>query len=300
MVAIGTLLLIVFMSLLVSRIATVALMFTGLSKESARFQARSAFTGAGFTTSESELIVQHPVRRRIIMMLMFLGNAGLITVIATLMTGFIVIDSGETRTAPAAMESAPIVPADGDAAAIRAPESRFWKELLLGSSPTQRVASRALVLAIGLLSISVFSRSKWVDRQLFKIISWALVKFTSLEAHDYHGILHLSEGFSVTELEIGSDHWVTGKNLAELRLSAEGIQVLGVLRSDKTYIGSPTGHTYLRNGDTLILYGKGEHVNELKYRLKGEEGETEHERRIEIYAVEFKDERDDERTTERD
>ena len=100
MVAIATLLIIVSLSLVVNRIATVALMFTGLSKDAARFQSRSAFTGAGFTTTESELIVQHPVRRRIIMMLMFLGNAGLITVIATLMSGLVSLDSA--NRAPAA------------------------------------------------------------------------------------------------------------------------------------------------------------------------------------------------------
>jgi len=37
-----------------------------LSVEAAHFQARSALTGVGFTTSESELIVGHPARRRIV------------------------------------------------------------------------------------------------------------------------------------------------------------------------------------------------------------------------------------------
>lgn len=60
-----------------------ALMLTGLSSEAARFQARSAFTGSGFTTGESESVVNHPVRRRIIMMLMLLGNIGIATVVAT-------------------------------------------------------------------------------------------------------------------------------------------------------------------------------------------------------------------------
>lgn len=78
MVAISTLLLVVALSLLITRIATVVLTATGLSRQSARFQARSAFTGSGFTTSESEKVVDHPVRRRVIMMLMLLGNAGIV------------------------------------------------------------------------------------------------------------------------------------------------------------------------------------------------------------------------------
>lgn len=73
------------LSLLVTRIAALALMLTGLSRDAARFQARSAFTGSGFTTSESESVINHPVRRQIIMMLMLLGNVGIATVVATVM-----------------------------------------------------------------------------------------------------------------------------------------------------------------------------------------------------------------------
>ncbi len=79
----------VSMSLLITHIAATALTLTGLSQASAQFQARSAFTGAGFTTKESEKVVNHPVRRRIIMLLMFTGNAGVITVISSLVLTFI-------------------------------------------------------------------------------------------------------------------------------------------------------------------------------------------------------------------
>ncbi len=84
MTAVLTLLVVVMLSLLVTRAATIALAATGLSRESARFQARSAFSGAGFTTSESESVVNHPVRRRIIMWLMLAGNAGIVAVVASL------------------------------------------------------------------------------------------------------------------------------------------------------------------------------------------------------------------------
>lgn len=72
------------LSLLVTKIATVALTVTGLSEEAARFQARSAFTGTGFTTSEAEKVVSHPVRRRIIAILMIIRSAGLVTIVLSL------------------------------------------------------------------------------------------------------------------------------------------------------------------------------------------------------------------------
>jgi hypothetical protein len=77
------------LSLLVTHIATVALTLTGLSRQLAQFQARSAFSGVGFTTTEAEKVVNHPVRRRIVMLLMLLGNAGIVTVISSLILTFI-------------------------------------------------------------------------------------------------------------------------------------------------------------------------------------------------------------------
>jgi K+/H+ antiporter YhaU regulatory subunit KhtT len=89
MIGIISVLVVITVSILIMRIATVALTHTGLSKESASFQARSAFTGVGFTTSEAENIVNHPVRRRIVRTLMLLGNAGIVTVLSSLMLGLL-------------------------------------------------------------------------------------------------------------------------------------------------------------------------------------------------------------------
>lgn len=83
----ATLLLIIMLSLLVVRAGAVALTMTGLSLDSARFQALSAFSGVGFTTSESEAIVGHAARRRIISVLMLLGNAGLFSALGALIVG---------------------------------------------------------------------------------------------------------------------------------------------------------------------------------------------------------------------
>ena len=92
MIAVVSLLFILTVSLLITRIATVALQLTGLSKASAQFQARSAFTGVGYTTSEAENTVSHPVRRRIVMLLMLLGNVGLVSVLSAVMLSFLAGD----------------------------------------------------------------------------------------------------------------------------------------------------------------------------------------------------------------
>lgn len=93
--AIIALLIAVLIGLLITRIATAALVATGMSRQYARFQARSAFTGVGFTTSEAEKVVNHPIRRRVILVLMLLGNAGIATLVATLLIGFSSSGAGE-------------------------------------------------------------------------------------------------------------------------------------------------------------------------------------------------------------
>jgi hypothetical protein len=76
-------LLAILISFLFVRAAGIALMMTGLEKKKARFQALSAFSGTGFTTKEAELVINHPVRRKIMTWLMIMGNAGVVTVIVT-------------------------------------------------------------------------------------------------------------------------------------------------------------------------------------------------------------------------
>jgi len=77
---------VIFLSFLIIRAAAIALMMTGMDEKKARFQALSSFSGTGFTTKEAEFVVNNPLRRRIISLLMILGNAGIVTVIVTATT----------------------------------------------------------------------------------------------------------------------------------------------------------------------------------------------------------------------
>lgn len=57
---------------------------TGLKKEIARFQVISMFTATGFTTGESELILEHPIRRRLSTFLILFGVFSLAVVISSI------------------------------------------------------------------------------------------------------------------------------------------------------------------------------------------------------------------------
>lgn len=226
------------LSLLITRIATEALTLTGLSRTSASFQARSAFTGSGFTTTESEAVVEHPVRRRIIMWLMFLGNAGIITVISSLVLTFV------------------------------------------STSSVQNGLSRLLYLFIGLGILWLFATNKAFNRILTRLVRKALRRWTDLDLRDYASLLHLRGEYQVMEIEVNNNDWLANKKLKQLRLRDEGIAVLGIQRSDKSYVGAPYGDTYVCPGDTLILYGRKTALMELDVRREGIAGEKAHQQAI--------------------
>jgi hypothetical protein len=89
MLAIVSLTVIAGLSLIFIRLGATALAMTGLSRDVAEFQAYSAFTGVGYTTREAEMVVGHPVRRRIVRDLMLAGQVGVTSGAASLVVAFV-------------------------------------------------------------------------------------------------------------------------------------------------------------------------------------------------------------------
>jgi hypothetical protein len=226
------------LSLIITRVATIALTMTGLSQEAAHFQARSAFTGTGFTTSEAESVVNHPVRRRIIMLLMILRSAGLVTIVFSLILSF------------------------------------------LGSGGDIAKLTRLSWLAAGVAGLWLLSGSKVFDRYLGQLINWALRRWTSLDVRDYASLLRLSGEYRVIEVQVRQGDWVAGKNLQCCYLPEEGITVLGISRANGSYVGGPKGETEIFPGDTLILYGRAQKLQELDERRADVTGDEAHARAV--------------------
>jgi hypothetical protein len=70
--------------LIIIEIICVLFRLTGLPEDKARFQVISILMGTGFTTRESELITQHPTRRKLAQTVMILGYVGLAVLISFL------------------------------------------------------------------------------------------------------------------------------------------------------------------------------------------------------------------------
>ncbi|MFC4099306.1 hypothetical protein [Paenibacillus xanthanilyticus] len=69
---------------LVVEIASELFVVTGLERSISRFQVISMLTGTGFTTKESELILRHPIRRKIGIALILFGAFSLAVVISSI------------------------------------------------------------------------------------------------------------------------------------------------------------------------------------------------------------------------
>ncbi len=231
------------LSLVIIQVGTMALMLTGLSREIARFQSHSAFTGVGFTTEEAEAVVNHPVRRHICMALMILGKLGVASLMATLLVTVM-----QTEASSGDRWILPFV-------------------LLIGGVGT-----------LWLLAVS-----PWVERQLNKPIAFALKRFSSLNVTDYVALLQLEGDFTVSELSVHGTDWLSGKTLVELALAREGLLVLGIRRKSGDYVGAPSGETRIEAGDIVVLYGPAGRIEELDNRRTGHEGDIAHDEAKKAY-----------------
>lgn len=70
--------------LLVIEIFVILFRLTGLKVEVSRFQVISMMTGTGFTTGESELILGHPIRRKLATFLILFGAFSLAVIISSI------------------------------------------------------------------------------------------------------------------------------------------------------------------------------------------------------------------------
>ncbi|MBT2686256.1 TrkA C-terminal domain-containing protein [Bacillus sp. ISL-37] len=73
-----------FIVFTVIEINTAIFVATGLDRKIARFQVISMLTGTGFTTGESELIIDHPVRRKLGAFLILFGAFSLAVIISAI------------------------------------------------------------------------------------------------------------------------------------------------------------------------------------------------------------------------
>jgi len=241
MVALFSLFTIIVLSIIVVRIGAVALELTGLSPEVASFQAQSAFSGVGFTTQESEVIVSHPVRRRIIRILILLGSAGITSSIATLVLTFV----GQTQKN---------IIIRGIILLIGLLFISFFARSKYIYNLMKRLITKALdkwtkVRIYDYEQMLGLSKGYTISRITVKGDSWLSDRRLKDLRLELEGVLILA--------------------------------IYRKVNGEERFIGAPRGDTVIKSGDVLICYARQEVSKALSQRCKGFEGDREHEERIE-------------------
>jgi len=211
-------------SFIAVRIGAIAFQLTGLEWSLAKFQALSCFSGTGFTTREAELIVGHPRRRKIASILMVLGNAGLVMLIATF------ANSIRPRLAGA---------------------SSWFGWLWGGLGPLVNL----LIIAGGIFLTWRFFATSPKAKTLTDYLRSRVRQSGIVEPVSVEELMVASAGYGVVRAEVGKDSPLAGRTLAKSGLRQKDITVLVVRRGDEP-IANPPPDTKIQSGDRLLCFGK--------------------------------------------
>jgi len=218
----------IIISFIVVRIGAIAFQLTGLEWSLAKFQSLSCFSGTGFTTKEAELITGNPQRRRIASILMILGNAGLVTLIATF--------------------------ANTLRPAMRLPEITIPFVHLVFPSALLPWINLAIVTVSVYIIYKVFTHTK-VTKKITDLLKKRIIKKELVKPVSFEELLVSTGGYGISNIEVTDDSSVANKTLIETALRSHDITVL-VIERGRDIIPNPHRDTKILLGDRLVCFGK--------------------------------------------
>ncbi|MDK2891972.1 TrkA C-terminal domain-containing protein [Methanohalophilus sp.] len=245
MIALISFLVVILFSRIIIRIGSVALEMTGLSKDLSSFQAQSAFSGAGFTTSESEYAVSHPARRKIIRILILLGSGGLASTIATLVFTF----AGNTFQ-------------EAQINLIFLILGLILIYLFFRSIYIEKIMRKA----IKLLLLKFTSLAVYDYQQLLGLTKGYSVGEIKVKENKW------LQNRMLKDLKLNMEGVLV-------------LAIYRKIAGEEKFIGSPDGDTELMAGDLLICYGPHEVIASLSERDRGIEGDKRHIEEIEMAEI---------------
>ena len=227
---------VVIISITVVRIGAVAFELTGLDWTVAKFQALSCFTSTGFTTKESELIVKSQQRRKIATILMIIGHAGLVSLIATFVNS---------------MRPSQLV------------HKVFQPIIHLDKMPTLSVLINIVIIALACwLILSLFSRTKF-SKKLTKVIQNFFIKKDFISRIYVQDLVISAGGFGIINIEVTKNSMIYHMSLADIIKKYPQMKILAIERG-RNIITNLTDDTRMLLGDNIISYGK---IDEIKKQL---------------------------------
>ena len=220
-------------SFIIVRIGAIAFQLTGLEWSLAKFQSLSCFTGTGFTTREAELITGNKRRRRIASVLMVLGNAGLVIMIATF------ANSLSPQQVIRKRLTEPLLPFSVPPYLVQ------WVNLLI------------IVVAVVII-YKVFTNPKF-SKKLTNFLRKKIIRKEIFTPVSFEELMLATGGYGVTKIDISAGSPVLDKTLSESQLRSHDITILAITREEKT-IPNPSADTKIILGDELMCFGKLENI----------------------------------------
>jgi len=223
---------VVVISVIIVRIGAIAFQLTGLEWSLAKFQALSCFTGTGFTTREAEFVTGNPQRRRIASVLMVLGHAGLVTLIATFANS---------------LRPTTVMP-------------KFTIPFLHTIIPSNLLPLINLIIIIfaAYTIYKIFTHSKFATK-LTDVLRARIIRKEIVKPVTFEELLIATGGYGVSSIEVCKDSSVLNKKLFDSELRQHDITVLAMEREGQI-IPNPSADTKILLGDRLICFGKLENM----------------------------------------
>lgn len=235
----------IVVSMIVVRIGAIALQLTGIEWSLAKFQALSCFTSTGFTTKESELITTNPQRRRIASVLMVLGNAGIVTMIAAF---------ANSLNPNVIVLSFPLP---------------FVRKVI---SPNFLPWLNLAIVGISLYAIyKVFTNTR-IAHFVTDTLRSQIVKRDIVKPVSFEELVVATGGYGVSQVEISEKSPILDKTLQESGLRKADVLVLVVERNGVP-IPNPPADIEIHLGDMLTCFGRLERIRRDVYGVT-EEGLT--------------------------
>jgi Trk-type K+ transport system membrane component len=221
-------------SFVVVRIGAIAFQLTGLEWSLAKFQALSCYSGTGFTTKEAELVTGNKQRRKIATILIILGNAGFVIMIATLAGSL--MPTKETIVA------------------------KFSESFLPSRVPASLVVwiNLAIIIAVVYGIYRIFTHEKFV-RKMTNILRKKIIKKEIFQKVSFEELLLATGGYGISRITVSSGSPVLNKTLAKSQLREYDITVLAAVRGGET-IPNPQANMKILLSDELICFGKLENI----------------------------------------
>ncbi len=220
--------LVLLASIVVVAIGAVLFELTGMRWPQAKFQAISCFTGTGFTTSESEVVMINARRRRIASVLMIIGNAGLITLFATLVNSF-------TTDSAFFKYRLPIID-------FVVPE-KFWP-----------LANLLTLMIIGCFIHKILSHTR-ISKFFINFIKNRVESQKRVKKVTFEEMVMATGGFGTLGVDVRNKSHLVGKTIKTAQLSGNDIKVLAIEREQES-IPFPKETEKIEVGDKVICFGQ--------------------------------------------